>query len=184
MTADRDRWDTRWARATGALGPPHPLLSALVAELPSGASVLDVAAGRGRQARALSAAGLAVTAVDVSSVGLRQLAAHAPGPVHTVVHDLTLGLPSGLGGFAAVVCVDYRRPELWPALRSALAPGGHLLVSLATPTNLERHARPSARFLAGADDADRLAEGLDVRHRSAAWRASGRHELWVWAIRA
>lgn len=181
MSTDAERWDRRWAAATGPIPAPHPLVQRLARGLPRGARVLDVAAGRGRHAVALAAAGLEVVAVDVSAVGLARIAAAAAG-VETRVVDLTAGLPADLaGGFDAVVCVDYRDPAGWPGLRDALAPGGHLLVSMATVRNLERHGKPSARFLATPSDPLALIADLDWVHVSWDWRASGRHEQWVWA---
>jgi len=180
LTTDAERWDARWAAASGEPGRAHPMVEALAAELPAGARVLDVAAGRGRQARALAAAGVQVVAVDVSGVGL----ARVGRGVETVVADLKAGLPEGLGAFDAVVCVDYHAPLLWPDLRRVLAPGGHLVVSMATVTNLERHTKPSRRFLATAEDGDRVLGDLCARTCGAEWRDNGRHELWVWGVRA
>lgn len=165
------------------MGPPHPLVPRLIAQLPPGAAVLDVAAGRGRQARALASAGMVVTAVDVSAVGLAQIHRVAP-TVRTLQADLTDGLPTALRGpFDAVVCVDYRDPSLWAELRDCLAPGGHLLVSVAATRNLERHPRPSRRFLAPPDDLDILLDGLCSVVASVDWRPNGRCEQWVWAHR-
>ncbi len=183
MSDDARRWDRRWSEVREPLGPAHPLVRRLVDQLPPGAAVLDVAAGRGRQARAFASAGMVVTAVDVSVVGLAQIHRVAP-TVRTLQADLTDGLPAVLRGpFDAVVCVDYRDPSLWTGLRACLAPGGHLLVSMASMRNLERHPRPSRRFLAPPDDLEALLDGLCPVVASVDWRPNGRCEQWVWARR-
>ena len=185
MTGAAERWDQKWTAARGPLGSPHPMVRALVEVLPPGAWVLDVAAGRGRQTRALVAAGLRVTAVDVSAVGLAQLRDNVRGPVATVRADLSRSLPVALAGpYDAIVCVDYCEPELWPRLRARLAPGGLLVMSLATMRNLEQNAQPSRRFLVDPSWAPLLLGGeLSAEQVSAAWRDNGRHELWVWGQR-
>jgi len=156
------------------------MVQALVAVLPAGARVLDVAAGRGRQTQALVGAGHHVTAVDVSAVGLSRLAEHVQGTVSVVVADLTQPLPPSLAGpYDAIVCVDYCDPALWSRLRERLSAGGQLLVSVATVRNLERNARPSRRFLVDPAAAPLIIGDLRCEQATAAWRESGRHELWA-----
>ena len=181
MTDAAERWDQKWSLVDGPPGPAHPLVRGLIEVLSPGARVLDVAAGRGRQTRALVGAGHRVTAVDVSAVGLARLEDHVDGSVSTVVADLTLPLPPEVDGpYDAIVCVDYFDPALWPRLRARLAPGGQLVVSVATVQNLARHARPSRRFLVDPGAAPRLLGALVSEQASAEWRDNGRHELWVW----
>jgi len=186
-TSARARWDSRWAAAQGPLGEPHPLVKRLADQLSPASRVLDIAAGRGRQSLCLLRSGHQVTATDVSEVGLQRLAemaVHEKLSVDTVVADLGDGLPESLvGPWDAVVCVDYFQPDLWPVLHQRLAPHGAWVLSLATTDNLNRHARPSRRFLADPQ-AGRAAVGpLTSVEAGSAWRQSGRHELWVWATR-
>ena len=184
MTTDAERWNERWRAASGPVGAPHPMVAALAGQLPAGARVLDVAAGRGRQTLPLLAAGYQVTAVDVSAVGLDCLAAKRPQGLTPVVCDLTGALPGALDGpFDAIVCVDYRDPALWPLLHTRLRAGGVLLVSIATIANLERNASPSRRFLAQDADVSAILGPLQAIRVTSEWRANGRHELWVWGTR-
>lgn len=184
MTTDAERWNERWRVASGPVGAAHPMVAALAGQLPAGARVLDVAAGRGRQTLPLLAAGYQVTAVDVSAVGLDRIAATRPEGLRPVVCDLTGALPDALDGpFDAIVCVDYRDAALWPRLRARLRVGGALLVSIATVANLERNARPSRRFLAQNTDTSAILGPLQAIRVTSEWRANGRHELWVWGRR-
>jgi len=183
----RTRWDARWAAACGPPGAPHPGVAELADRLAVGARVLDIAAGRGRQSLGLARAGHRVTACDVSPAGLQRLRqdAHKQGVViTTVVADLAERLPESCAGpWSAVVCVDYCAPALWPQLREVVAPGGVLFVSLATTSNLQRHARPSRRFVVEPHMGLEVLGELSPVVVSADWRRSGRHELWVWAVR-
>lgn len=133
MQSDRERWDARWEeKAAAEPAPPEPWIVAQGGELPPG-PVLDVAAGEGRHALWLAAAGRAVTAVDVSPVGLarlRDLAAARGLAVETVVADLDEpGSLAGLGPFAGLLVVRYKPgPEQWQRLARLLEPGGRALV--------------------------------------------------------
>lgn len=178
---DADRWDDKWRQADGPLPEAHALVTELARRLPAGARVLDLAAGRGRQTQALAEAGHRVVAADVSRVALDKLSEALPG-VETVCADLTEPLPDGVAGpWDAIVCIDYYAPELVAGLSRALADDGVLVVSVATTTNLERHDKPSARFLADPTDPAPFTGSLPQVQWSAKWRDNGRHELWVLA---
>lgn len=180
---DRDRWDRRWASRSDPVGPPSELLRALDDVLPTTGPALDVAAGRGRQARWLARRGLDVTAVDVSPVGLATMALGALAPtVQPCVADLSLD-PLPAGPWDVICCVDFYLPTLFPALCAALAPGGWLIFAHPTLDNLSRHAHPSARFLVPADQVRSLVPDLEIQRCDAAWRQNGRHEAWLVARR-
>lgn len=146
---DRERWDARY-RAAGPVGPAPSWLASLADELPTGGRALDVACGRGALSLWLASRGLSVTAVDVSEVALDALtgAARARGlAIDPSALDLERdALPAG--PFALIACIHYRQPSLLPELVARLAPGGALALEQHTVRNLERHAKPSRRFLA------------------------------------
>ena len=107
------------------LAAPSPWVVRWAAELPAGASVLDVACGSGRHARWLAARGLRVTGIDRDAAALAGLA----GIAETIVADIEGGpwpLPPG-AVFDAVVVTNYLHRPLWPYLLSAVAPGGRLI---------------------------------------------------------
>ena len=107
-------------RATAALGP-----------------ALDVACGRGRNARALAAQGHAVVGVDRNAAHLRELARAAP--VACVRADLETGhgLPFAAGRFGAVLVFRYLHRPLLPELAALLVPGGLLVYETFTTAQRE-----------------------------------------------
>lgn len=185
------RWDPRWAARGPRPGPPTPLIQEACAALPPGARVLELGAGHGRDALPLAARGLAVTAVDASAVALDQLAAQATArglAVETVVAELG---PTGAGATAvqqllargpwhAIVSANFHVAGLHAALRPGLvrtASGQGGLVVFVQPSrrNLERHPRPSARFLVDEAGLDAVAAGLQPQLRRLGWAPDGRH---------
>lgn len=92
-----------------------------------GATVLDVAAGRGRHARWFASRGHAVLAVDRDAEALASLA--GAERITTLSADLeNAPWPLKAGDrFAAVVVTNYLHRPLFPHLVDALAPGGVLL---------------------------------------------------------
>lgn len=108
-----------------ALAAPSPWVARWAAELPPGASVLDVACGSGRHVRWLAARGLRLTGIDRDAAALSGLS----GIAETIVADVEGGpwpLPAG-ATFDAVVVTNYLHRPLWPHLVAAVAPGGRLI---------------------------------------------------------
>jgi 2-polyprenyl-3-methyl-5-hydroxy-6-metoxy-1,4-benzoquinol methylase len=132
---------------------------------------LDVAAGAGRVALWLARAGLEVTAVDVSAVGLaraRSAASAAGLAIATRVLDLERE-PLPAGPFDVVTCFHYLQRDLFPALAQRLAPGGILACEIATVRNLERHARPGRRFLLEPGEIRILVAPLEILLHEEGW---------------
>jgi SAM-dependent methyltransferase len=95
--------------------------------LPTSASVLDVACGRGRHARWCHALGHRVTALDRSAEALAAIGLPAER-FETVLADIEGG-PWPLAGrqFDALVVTNYLWRPLMPTLLASIAPGGVLL---------------------------------------------------------
>ncbi|MCK6419322.1 MAG: class I SAM-dependent methyltransferase [Aquabacterium sp.] len=93
--------------------------------LPEGATVLDVACGRGRNARWLASRGMRVTGLDRDHEALEGLRS-----VIECVHADLEGAPWPLPGrqFDGVIVTNYLWRPLWPDLLRALAPCGVFLV--------------------------------------------------------
>lgn len=162
--ADRERWDRAWREGAHADDSQPDWLDALDAELPRAGRALDVAAGAGRVALWWAARGLETLAVDVSAEGLklaREAAARRGLALATRVLDLEREPPPD-GPFAAISVFHYLQRELFPALAARLAPQGVLVCELATTRNLERHARPSARFLLAPGELLALCAPLEI----------------------
>lgn len=163
-------WDDRWkARAKAALeSAHHPLVERAG---PGPGRALDLAGGAGRNGAWLAANGWDVTVCDGSQQGLALAARRGLATCHRDLEES--GLPPG--PWDVIVCVDYLQRGLFASFREVLAPGGRVLFSQPTTTNLERNPRPSARFLLGPGELDALIEGYRVLHRFEGW-TGGRHE--------
>ena len=175
--ADRKKWDDRYQSETVADRAPTPFLVAQAARLPEQGRALDVAGGTGRHAVWLARRGLDVTLVDISSVALvraGQRADQAGVTLRTVAADLEHE-PLPAGPWEVIVCVDFLWRPLFDGFPRALAPGGLLIVSHPTRTNLERHSSPGARFLLDDGELRRLVAGLDVVAFDEGWDDDDRH---------
>ncbi len=179
---DADRWNARYA---GAVRPtaidPHELLSSPFGRVSPGMTVLDVASGWGDSGLHLAQQGATATFVDVSAVVLEAVEERAQElglEVSTIAIDLsTAEVPAG--PWDLITCFHYLDRDLLPRLVAALAPGGRLLCAIATVTNLERHERPSARFLLENGELASLVPEAEMVHFSEDWRANGVYEAWL-----
>jgi len=150
--------------------------------------MLDIACGFGQDGLSLAQTGAAVHFLDVSPVVLAHVEARATAlglDVETTAFDTTAdSLPPG--PWDLVSCVHYLDRDLLTRIGSVVAPNGRVAVAIATTTNLERHERPSQRFLLDPEELPHLIEQdgtLKVVHFDEAWRANGAHEAWVVAAR-
>jgi len=169
--ADRARWDATHSGGGPADDSPPSWLDAFDSVLPRAGRALDVAAGAGRVARFWAARGLESLAVDVSPVGLRRArdaAARAGLRLETRELDLERD-PLPEGPFAAISCFHYLQRDLFPRLRERLAPGGVLVCEIATIRNLERHAKPGARFLLQPGELLELCRPLELASYTEEW---------------
>jgi 2-polyprenyl-3-methyl-5-hydroxy-6-metoxy-1,4-benzoquinol methylase len=135
-----------------------------------GMHVLDVAAGRGRHALLLAAAGFRVTAIDRDAArmhALQQTAARMEWPVETVVRDLELSdVDLGDAAYDAIVVTHYLHRPLFPALVRALAPSGVLIYETFTTGQAARGHPKNPAFLLEPRELPSLVAPLTVvRHR-------------------
>ncbi len=105
-------------------------------------AILDVACGKGRHARYFLANGFQVTAVDIDTSGLDDIAEHKA--LGVIEADLELaGWPfSGLQ-FEGIVVTNYLHRPQFPDLVEALAPGGVLIYETFAVGN-EKFGKPSS----------------------------------------
>ncbi len=172
---DRERWNERY-RAGAESGVP-PLLGRELHRLPRSGRALDVAGGTGQVAEILAARGLDTTVADVSDVALQRVAERAEDSGRTITTrciDLVAdGLPSG--PWDVITCFNYLNRPLLGTVADELRPGGLLLVVIATRTNLERHERPSRRFLLDEGELPTLIGELTIELHREEWGLDGRH---------
>jgi tellurite methyltransferase len=133
--ATRSPWALEYARRPHeyVLGTaPSPFALMLRSVLASGARVLELGCGEGRDSVFFASCGCNVTAVDVSAAGLRKaerLARNAGVQVHWVHGDAARYLPTGQFDFVyscgAIHYVPRRlRPGLLERLKAATSPAG------------------------------------------------------------
>ena len=175
MDDRRRRWSERH-RTDEGLAPPSPFVVDALALLsaardggdaPRTRRALDVACGRGRHALLLASHGYEVTAVDYALPALTRLkgiAAARDLPVHCLAADLASWQPPA-ARYTLVVVVDFLERSLLGTLRSAVVPGGALLVQTFLDDGTDPAIDPT--FLLTPDDLAALAAGWQVlaRHR-------------------
>jgi tellurite methyltransferase len=182
---DREKWNQRY-RAAEAPAPPSPFLVGLDELLPRRGRALDVAGGTGRHALWLARRGLETTLADVSDVALEKAAAGARRENLTILTqriDLEAS-PLPPGPWDVIVCTYFLHRPLFAAFPAALAPGGWLVVTHATRSNLQRHARPAPAYLLEDGELPALVHGLEVIRSEEGWVESGRHEARLVARKA
>lgn len=179
--ADRARWNAAYA-SRDSVANPSPFLTSILPLLPTSGRALDLAGGTGRNALALARHGLDVTLADISAEALA-LARTADHPVHLLETDFDDGFPPG--PWDVLIDFNFLDRALFAALPTLLAPGGWFVFLQPTTTNLERHPRPSARFLLTPGELlELLPDGLDVVRFEESWGDDGRHEARLVARRS
>lgn len=170
---------------TAPMAHPLPLPARFLVEheqvLPKGA-VLDLAAGRGRNALYLASRGHAVEAVDRDQEALEALAAAARqrNLPHLTVRRLDLESdamsPPDLGRerYDGVVVFFYLHRPLFPALLQSLKPGGVLIYETFLIDNHLRRQHPRRKeFCLAHNELLRLTAGLRVLHYDEGERDQG-----------
>lgn len=163
-------WNERYAETFASYGTePNDFLRAVADRIPEG-PVLCLAEGEGRNAVFIAQRGHAVTAVDLSDVGLAnaaKLAGERGVELTTVVADLAEFDP-GEARWAGIVSIWGHVP---PAVRSrlhaacvaALKPGGVFILEAYCPRQLERPGLggpPDVALLMTADGLRKELSGL------------------------
>ena len=157
----RGDWDERHRGQPP--GEAEPFLAAMLARIPRGV-VLDVAAGRGRNALALARAGMQVLAVDLSAEAMRILAAAARSarlaiwPVAANLDSFHLKDES----FDAIVNINFLDRALFPKFARALRPGGILIADTFLVDQAAIAHPRDPRFLLGHGELRALAGGLEI----------------------
>ncbi|MGH9629846.1 MAG: methyltransferase domain-containing protein [Bryobacteraceae bacterium] len=128
------KWEERYRAGEGLDKPSEPLLVSLVEQLKPGRA-LDLACGAGRNALHLARAGWRVTAVDSSraAMSLPERSAQELGlQVDTRVADLESGeFELEQSGFDLICNFLYLQRNLFPQIRAAVKPGGHVIAIVA-----------------------------------------------------
>ncbi len=119
-------WDKVWQERGEKPLLFDPWLKRVLPLLPPG-KVLDIACGRGRNALPMAELGYAVTALDASSQGLKQLndEVHRRGlAITTMPQDLEQTPQLPREAFDVVLQFFYLQRSLFDSVRNAVRPGG------------------------------------------------------------
>jgi rhodanese-related sulfurtransferase len=167
LSGGLSRWTGPREFGPGVIRGPSRWLLDNADLIPRGARVLDVAAGRGRHALLLAAAGLTVTAVDRDAEAMARLAGTASRldlVVRTEVRDLEASgkVDLGDGVFELVVVFNFLHRPLLPAIVRAVAPGGVLLYETFTMAQAARGRPTNPAFLLAPGELPALVAPLDV----------------------
>lgn len=176
-SADREKWDRKYRDGEHATGDPAGLLIRFAEQLPRAGRAIDVAGGAGRNAVWLAARGLDVTIADISPVGL-ELASQRGRQAGVSLDRLEVDLerqPFPAGPWDVIVCFHYLHRPLFAQFFRALVPGGWFVFAQPTKSNLQRHPRPSERFLLDDGELLTLVDGWDIVHYEEGWQADGQH---------
>jgi 2-polyprenyl-3-methyl-5-hydroxy-6-metoxy-1,4-benzoquinol methylase len=142
----RERWDARFSAEGYLFGTaPNAFLASQAPLLRPGMTALSVADGEGRNSVWLAQQGLAVTAFDLSPVGVekaRRFAESAGVTVDYRVADVNAwNWDERTYGVIAAVFIQFASPaereRIFAGMQRALAPGGLLLLQGYTPRQLE-----------------------------------------------
>ncbi|MXY57414.1 MAG: methyltransferase domain-containing protein [Gammaproteobacteria bacterium] len=162
-TADRDRWNARYADgAYESRRHPSPYLEQNAHLLPETGRALDLACGAGRNAIYLANRGFAVDAVDISRVALEQGRADAGElPIRWIECDLDDGFGASVD-YDLIVNIRYVNLPLVSTLLGSLSPGGVLIIEqhLATAADVVGPKNPAYRVDRG--DLGRVANGMII----------------------
>ena len=109
--------------------------------LPPASLILDLAAGSGRHAVPLAAAGRRVIAVDIAEQAIVAARRAAGGALDGVVADVA-ALPFREGAADAVLCVSFLDRSLVAHIRRVLRRGGHLIIETFTGAQLSLNRGP------------------------------------------
>jgi SAM-dependent methyltransferase len=159
--AGHAEWDERH-RGKPA-GEAEPVLAEMLARIPRGV-VLDVAAGRGRNALALARVGIEVVAVDYSTEAMRLLAATAR-EARLAIWPIVANLDSFHlkdESFDAIVNINFLDRALFPNFVRALRPGGVLIADTFLVDQAAIGHPRDPRFLLAHGELRTLAGDLEI----------------------
>ena len=145
-----------------------------------------MAGGAGRNAIWLAQRGLSVTLADISDEALEIASTRAVDnglDLQTLQIDFEQE-PFPSGPWDLILCMHYLWRPLFDHFRENLSLGGLLILIHPTHTNLQRHKRPSARFLLDDGELPSLVSQLEIVKYEESWLVEGRHEARLVARRA
>lgn len=144
-----DKWDAIYSKAGNEPGPPAQVLADNAFLLPKNGTALDLACGLGGNAIFLARQNLAVTAIDISSVAIEKLTAHA------ALQELGINACQQKidrhslmeSRFDVIVVSRFLDRNLGDAITGALNPAGLLFYQTYTREKAGRHGPNNPDYL-------------------------------------
>jgi SAM-dependent methyltransferase len=130
----RARWAQRYADDAADDRPPSPWVMNACLRIPDTCTIVDIAAGTGRHAGALSRTGRNVIAVEFVEIAIRH-ATHRNRPLAGVVAD-AWSLPFAHGSLDAILVTNFLERDLFEELKMLLRPGAHIVYETYTMEHL------------------------------------------------
>lgn len=179
-------WNKKYSEGSHSSLEPDPFLLNAYDEFLAGRSpgtALDVAGGVGRHAIWLAQRGWRVKLVDISEVGIQQAKENTKQTgtaslITAEVQDLNTGVNIGREQYDLVMVFFFLQRDLFPALISALKPGGLLIYKTYTTEQQRFSGGPShPMFLLEANELLHAFSSLCVLHYHETVQGRGVAEL-------
>jgi tellurite methyltransferase len=179
-------WNKKYSERSHDSLEPDPFLVNAYDEFLAGrppGSALDVAGGVGRHAIWLADRGWRVKLVDISEVGIQQAEENAKrtlttASIITELRDLNATQELGREQYDLVLAFFFLQRELFPALASALKPGGHLIYKTYTAEQKNFTGGPShPMFLLQPNELLRAFQSMRILHYHETIQEKGLAEL-------
>jgi tellurite methyltransferase len=173
---EKASWNKKYSQGSHSSLEPDPFLVSaykeFVADRPA-RSALDLAGGVGRHAIWLAQRGWRVKLLDISEVGIRQAEENAArtGTASSILVkacDLSTAQELGREQYDLVVVFFYLQREVFPALATAIKPGGFLIYKTYTTEQKNFSGGPSHPMF--------LLEPNELLHAFSAMRVLHYHE--------
>jgi len=170
---EKASWNQKYSEGSHASLEPDPLLESAYEEFLSGrpaGTALDVAGGVGRHAIWLAQRSWRVKLLDISEVGIQHANENAErtgtaGSISTQICDLNTMQDLGRQQYDLVLVFFFLQREHFPALLSALKPGGFLIYKTYTTEQQRFNGGPShPMFLLGPNELLHAFSSLRVLH--------------------
>jgi tellurite methyltransferase len=167
--SDAERWNRRYqAEQRYSFEKPRRFLIDQAAHIPLGGLALDIAMGLGGNAGFLLERGLRVIGLDISEVAVRKAKERFPDLAAAVVDLTRVRLPSSR--FDLISSFFYLERALWPQMRSALKPGGLLVIETLSVDMLEAQPEIEREYLLEEGELRSAFSDFEVLHYDEGWR--------------
>lgn len=184
---EKEIWNQKHREHTHSSLTPDPLLVSAYDEYLSSVTpgrVLDIAGGVGRHAIWLAERGWQVKLLDISDVAIEQarenlkLSKAGDGLIEMETQDLDGSQDFGREQYDLILGFFFLQRKLFPALISALKPGGHLIYKTYTTDNLKFGKGPNhPMFLLESNELLRTFPSMRILHYHETTQRKGIAEL-------